>query len=71
MPSTPFVYSLVASRYFTSFRVLKLSISAGQRDFWQLHKRAAEMRRFFVGLDGRVDCWVRTAHKGAPGFIDV
>src|SRR3984957_6493296 len=24
-------------------------------------KRAAEMRPFFVGLDGWVDCWVRTA----------
>jgi hypothetical protein len=34
MPSTPSAHPQVISRTFASFRVVKLGISAAQRDFW-------------------------------------
>ena len=55
LTSTPFAYPQVVLRTFASFRVLKFSVSTGQRDFYsgfdsrQLHKEeesAAAKRRF-------------------------
>jgi hypothetical protein len=77
MPSTRGAYPQVISRLFASFRIAEYAICAGRAllcagfDSRQLHKKGRRDAAFFVGLGGRVDCWVCTALKGAPGFIDV
>jgi hypothetical protein len=58
-PSTPFAYPQVVPRTFTSFRVLKSSISAGQLHFCtgfdsrQLHNKS---RWSIACLDSRDSC---------------
>ena len=80
MPSTPFAYPQVVSRTFASFRVVKSSVSAGQRDFCagfdsrQLHRRrAAEMRPFLFGgadeLQSAASRWCRSLN-GAVARVE-